>query len=439
MKQFDVVVVGAGLAGLCAARRLSQARLSVAVLEARDRVGGRTWSRALADGTVLDLGGQWIGPMQTRVLALARELGVATFPTYNEGETQRLLPGNLESVLQNLVLLFGKLDAMAEQIPVQQPWTAANAHEWDAQTFQTWLLANVTDPHTLVLARLVATALFTVEADELSLLHVLVYIRSAGSIGNLTNVTAGAQELRFVAGAQELSRRLAAQLGDNHVRLSCPVRGIEQTSQHVTVRSDDTSVGARYAIMAVPAGLADRVIYLPPLPGRRSHMHQRIAPGEVIKIHCVYAKPFWRLRGLNGRAMTDTGPVTVTFDNSPASGSPGVLVAFVEADEARQFRLLSDAQRRRAALDCLVRFFGPEAAEPREYVETDWSEEEWTRGCYGGNFPPGGWSRYGAALREPFGRVYWAGAETSDVWMNYMEGAVRSGERAAEEVIAAIG
>lgn len=439
MTKIDVVVVGAGLAGLCAARRLAQAGLSVSVLEARDRVGGRTWSRTLADGTVLDLGGQWIGPMQARVVALARELGVDWFPTYNDGDTLRLLPGEPQEVLQNLGLLFGKLNAMAEQIPLDKPWSAARALEWDAQTFQTWLLANASEPETLTLARLVATALFTVEADELSLLHVLVYIRSAGSIAHLTNVTAGAQELRFVKGAQQLSLQLVSQLGKDHVRLSCPVRRIRQAAQLVTVESDGGSVETRYAIIAAPTALADRIVYSPALPGYRSHMHQRMAPGEVIKIHCVYERPFWRARGLNGRVMTDTGPVTVTFDNSPASGPAGVLVAFVEADEARLFRRLSAAERRKAAIDCLVRFFGSEAAQPREYVETDWSEEEWTRGCYGGNFPPGGWTRYGAALREPFGRLHWAGTETSPVWMNYMEGAIRSGERAAEEVIAAIG
>jgi len=197
-------------------------------------------------------------------------------------------------------------------------------------------------------------------------------------------------------------------------------------------------IEARRAIVAVPVPLADRIVYSPSLPGYRSQMHQRMAPGAVTKIHCVYDRPFWRANGSNGRVMTDVGPITVTFDNSPPSANAGVLVGFVEADEARQFCRLSEEARRRAALECFVRFFGPEAANPREYVETSWSEEEWTRGCYGGNFPPGGWTRYGWVLREPFGRIHWAGAETSTVWMNYMEGAVRSGERAAAEVIAAM-
>jgi monoamine oxidase len=206
----------------------------------------------------------------------------------------------------------------------------------------------------------------------------------------------------------------------------------------VVIESEQLRVEARRAIVAIPVPLADRIVYSPPLPGYRSQMHQRMAPGAVIKIHCVYETPFWRARGSNGRVMTDTGPVTVTFDNSPHDGKRGVLVGFVEADEARHFCRLSDADRRQAAIECFVRFFGEQAGSPIEYIETSWSEEEWTRGCYGGNFPPGGWTRYGWVLREAFGRVHWAGAETSTIWMNYMEGAVRSGERAANEVIAAL-
>jgi len=198
MARVDVAVVGAGLAGLSAARRVLRAGLSVSVLEARERVGGRTWSRTLADGTVVDLGGQWIGPMQERVVALARELEVDIFPTYNQGETLRFIPGDPQVVLVELVELFAKLDTLAAELPVEEPWTSPRARDWDSQTFQTWLRAQVDNPATMTLARLVATALFTVEADELSLLHVLIYIRSAGSIGNLTNVVGGAQEFRFV-------------------------------------------------------------------------------------------------------------------------------------------------------------------------------------------------------------------------------------------------
>lgn len=432
----DVAVVGAGLAGLIAARELARAGLRTAVLEARDRVGGRTWSKSVGD-VVIDMGGQWIGPVQQRVTALAEELGLETFVTHDDGETQRTIPGFEESSFAALLEVFDELDRMASQLPLDAPWTAARAMEWDSQTLHTWLTERVQDPAVMAMARLVATALFTAEADELSLLHTLIYIRSAGSIANLTGIIGGAQERRFVLGAQEISNRLAAELGER-VQLDSPVRRIEQNSEGVVIDSERLRVEARRVIVAIPVPLADRIVYSPALPGYRSHMHQRMAPGAVIKIHCVYETPFWRTRGLSGRVMTDTGPVTVMFDNSPHDARKGVLVGFVEADEARRFCRLSEAERRKAAIECFVRFFGEQAASPIEYLETSWSEEEWTRGCYGGNFPPGGWTRYGWVLREPFGRVHWAGAETSTIWMNYMEGAVRSGERAASEVIAAL-
>lgn len=437
MMRVDVAVVGAGLAGLVAARQLVRAGLRTVVMEARDRVGGRTWSKSVGDGVVIDLGGQWIGPLQERITALTEELGLETFVTYSEGDTLRAVPGFDENTFAALLEVFADLDRMASELPLDAPWTASRANEWDAQTLQTWFSERVKDPGVMAMARLVATALFTAEADELSLLHTLIYIRSAGSIANLTNVVGGAQERRFVLGAQEVSNRLAAELGDR-VQLDSPVRRIEQNDELVVLESGRLRVEARRTIVAVPVFLADRIDYSPALPGYRSQMHQRMAPGTVIKIHCVYDTPFWRARGSNGRVMTTAGPVTVTFDNSPRDGKRGVLVGFVEADEARHFCRLSDEARRKAAIECFVRFFGEEAATPTEYIETSWSEEEWTRGCYGGNFPPGGWTRYGWVLREPFGRVHWAGAETSDIWMNYMEGAVRSGERAASEVIAAL-
>lgn len=438
MTRVDVAVVGAGLAGLMAARQLARAGLRTTVLEARDRVGGRTWSKAVGDGVVIDMGGQWIGPVQERMTALVDELGLETFVTYSEGETLRAVPGFNENTFGGLLEVFADLDRMASEVPLDEPWSAPHAKEWDSQTLHTWFSKRVQDPSVMAMARLVATALFTAEADELSLLHTLVYVRSAGSIANLTGVVGGAQERRFVLGAQEVSNRLAAELGPERVHLNCPVRRIEQNGEVVVIESDHLRVEARRAIVAIPVPLADRIVYAPALPGYRSQMHQRMAPGTVIKIHCVYETPFWRARGSNGRVMTNEGPITVTFDNSPHDAKRGVLVGFVEADEARHFCRLSEDARRKAAMECFVRFFGEQAANPIQYLETGWSEEEWTRGCYGGNFPPGGWTRYGWVLREPFGRVHWAGAETSTIWMNYMEGAVRSGERAASEVIAAL-
>lgn len=437
MAKCDVVVVGAGLAGLSAARTLVCAGYELIVVEARDRVGGRTWSQTRPDGTVVDLGGQWVGPTQDRILALAEELGVETFPTYDQGETRRVIQGKSEVSPELLIEIFGKLQEMAETIPIEAPWTAKMAQEWDSQTFHTWLIANTNDRITLALARLVATAVFTSEPAELSLFHVLVYIRSAGSIGLLTSVPGGAQERRFVKGAQEISKRVAEELGAR-VRLNAPVRRLKQDGKSVIVSGDDYEITAKNAIVATPILLAERIIYSPPLPGYRSQLHQRLAPGATMKFHAIYKTPFWRAQGSNGRALADDGPVSVVFDNSPPSGAKGVLVGFVEGDEARKFWPLSADERRKAVLECFARHIGPEASDPLDFVEVNWSDEEWTRGCFGGNFPPGGWTRYGVVLRKPFGLVHWAGTETSPIWMNYMDGAVRSGERAASEVIAAL-
>lgn len=435
----DVVVVGAGLAGLTAARDLQRAGLSVRVLEARDRVGGRVWTQSQDDGSFIDHGGQFVGPTQDRILALAEELGVPTFPSLVEGTNHVRVHDREDLSFLSLMDTIATLEDMAATLPLEQPWLAERAHEWDAQTFQTWLLDHVPDPADRALMRGITTAVFTSEPDELSLLHVLVYIRSAGSMTLLTQMEGGAQERRFSGGAQLVAHRLAETLGDGVLHLDAPVRRLTQRDGGVRVEADRLGeIVASRVIMTVPIPLTDRISYTPPLPGQRSQMHQRMSPGATIKIHCVYPGPFWRATGGSGRAFTDEGYVSVTFDNSCPGVEAGILVIFVEGDRARRLGRLDPEARKSAVLGELASIFGEQAASPDAYYEQNWLEEEWTRGCYGGNFGPGGWTRYGDMLREPFGLLHWAGTETSPVWMNYMDGAVRSGERVAAEVAAAL-
>lgn len=452
----DVVVVGAGLSGLAAARAIAAAGRAVVVLEARDRVGGRTLNRDLGGGKVVEVGGQWIGPTQDHLARLARELGVGTYKTYDSGnylfyESGTLTPyttgGPLGPIPPDYVAAAEletaliKLDQMALGVPLDAPWEARDAATLDGQTFETWKLANLVTPAARNLLDLGIEAVFACEPRDVSLLHVLFYIHSAGNettpgtFERLISTGGGAQESRFVGGSQRISILVAEQL-DKRVMLSQPVRKLSQTAANVTATTDAGTVIARAAIVTGPPSLTGRIIYEPDLPSARAQLLQRFPQGSVIKCEAVYDRPFWRDAGLAGQVTSDTGPIKVTFDNTPPDGSPGVLLGFIEGHEARVWSARSSSDRRAAALECFTRYFGAKAARPRDYIELNWSAEPWTRGCYGGFAPPGVLTEYGQALRAPVGRIHWAGAETSDYWNGYMDGAVRSGERAAREALA---
>ncbi len=445
-RQADVVIVGAGLAGLSAARTLASAGIRVVILEARDRVGGRVYTRPAGDGTLLDLGAQWIGPTQHRLAALAAVTGVTTFPTYVDGlnieyrNGQRTtyagaIPMHDPVAAMETVEAMLDLNLMANDVPLDAPWTAPRAVEWDAQTVASWMEAHISSADVRALLTLGVQAIFSAEPRDLSLLHFLFYVHSGGSLNELISVTRGAQEQRFHQGAQAIADRVAAQLGER-VILNAPVYRITQDDQGVRVESDSIIVMGRQAILAIPPTLAGRLRYRPKLPAHRDQLTQRFPMGTVIKVHCLYETPFWRDDGLSGQVASDSGIVRVTFDNSPESGNPGVLLSFIEGDEGRVWGRRSVDERRAAVLECLTRYFGDKAGAPREYIEQNWADEEYTRGCYAGYLPPGVLTMYGDALREPVGRLHWAGTETATEWNGYMDGAIQSGERAAAEVLA---
>ncbi len=416
------------------------------MLEARDRVGGRTLNEPIGDGKVVEIGAQWVGPTQDRVLRLIRELGLETFPTYVAGENIFERGGRLARYsgtipraspvgLVEVGITLKRLNAMAARVPPEAPWRAPKARRWDAETFATWARRNVRTEVARDILRLAIIGVWAAEPEDVSLLHVLFYIRSAGSLEILTDAEGGAQQDRVVGGTQLISLGLAEQLGPAVVQLSTPVRAIRHTDMDVSVASDRVTVGAKRAIVAVPPTLAGRIAYDPPLPAVRDGLSQRMAQGSVVKCMAVYERPFWRERGLSGAVTSVTGPVSVGFDNSPPDGTPGVLLGFLEGRAAREAADLPQAERRRMVAECFGRFFGPEAADPVAYVDRAWGADEWSRGCYGGFMPPGAWSAHGPALREPIGPIHWAGAETAVVWNGYMDGAVGSGQDAARAIL----
>ena len=447
----DVVIVGAGLAGLTAAREIQRGGATAVVLEARDRVGGRTLNEPIGEehpGKIVEVGGQWIGPGQNRLAALARDMKVDTFPTHTKGQNVVEFGGKLKRyrgtiprigahVLADVAQAQLKIDRLAKRIPLEAPWQAPDARKLDSQTFETWLRRNAYTKGGRELLATAIEAVWAVEPADVSLLHVLFYTHSAGGFDLLLDAEGGAQQDRFVGGSQLISIRLAEALGgDGGVHLSQPVTRIEQGGGRVTVTAGTglTATG-KLVIVALPPTLTSRIAYDPPLPGHRDQLTQRMPQGSVIKCMALYDEPFWRADGLSGQAMSDVGPAKVVFDNSPPDGSPGVLLAFLEGERARVIGRLSPDARRDQILGGLSRLFGPRAGKPSGFIERSWAEEEWTRGCYGCYMPPGVWTSYGDALRAPIGRIHWAGAETATVWNGYMDGAVQSGVRAAEEVL----
>ncbi len=443
------MIIGAGLAGLTAARRLLAAGHDVLVLEARDRVGGRTLNHDVTasgarPGTIVEVGGQWVGPTQDRVLALLDELKLTTFKTHTAGKSVdlrgnrrseyggRIPPGRFVGAVEAQIAIL-RLNRMALEVPRNAPWTAAKAREWDSQTFQTWMDRNLHSDNGHALLQLAIESVFSAQPRDLSLLHVLFYIHAAGTLENLIETEGGAQDARIVGGSQRIALEMAAALGAR-IRLNAAVTHIEHDERGVTVSGDGYRVHAQRAIIAIPPTLAGRIRYLPALDGLRDQLTQRVPMGTVIKVQCVYPTPFWRAAGLNGQATSDIGPVKVSFDNSPPDGHVGVLMGFIEGEDGRRAQRQTREQRRQDTIDCFARYFGEAARQPLQYIELNWSAEAWSRGGYAGYFPPGVWLDYGSALRAPIGRLHWAGTETAEIWNGYLDGAVRSGERAAQEV-----
>src|SRR3954453_7532626 len=446
-RKADVIVVGAGLAGLTAARKIRAAGKSVLVMEAQKRVGGRTLNEDIGGGEVADLGGTFIGPTQDHIAALVNELGINTFPTYNTGNNVFIRSdGRRETFASNtpvfgtapadpqiaadIIAVVAQLDSMASEIDVKQPWAHPKAPQWDAQTLDSFVRANSSgNQEFLDLVSAACEPIFGAEAREISLLYTLFYIASSGNEQNTGtfernfDTQGGGQQTRIEGGAQLISIKVAKQLGRRVIK-GAPVRRIDQGRFGVRVWTDKYYVSGKRVIVAMPPALAGRIVFHGGMTDLRNQLMQRIPQGTLRKFEAIYDKPFWRDKGLSGQCISNNGPVKVTFDASPKDGSPGVVLGFIGGSEARKWTPRSPEERKKAVLDQLEGFFDDAQAQSVKAVyEKDWATDLWARGCPVGVMAPGTLIDFGPTLREPLGKIHWAGTETSAFWCGYMDGA----------------
>ena len=442
----DVAVVGAGFAGLAAARALVAAGQEVVVLEARERVGGRV-ERGESDGALLDLGGTWVGPTQTRALELAGEVGASLFPQYAEGENQIDIDGEVRRysgtvprlgplALAGLGRMQAAVNRHARRIDTQAPWEYRHAVRLDSITFADWLRSRRFGRTAERVMTIVGRTTWGAEPAELSALYAIAYVAGGGGTSALFDTEGGAQESRFLLGAQDFAERVAAPLGER-IRFGSVVRSVEWGASGAVVEADGVRVAARRVVVTVAPPLCERVAFDPPLPARRDGIQRRMAMGALTKAIAVYDEPFWRGEGLSGESLSDASLASLTFDLSPPDGSRGVLVGFVGGEDARTYAAMGEAERRANVLTGFERLYGPKALEPAGWAERQWAAQEFSGGGPVAIAPPGALAAGGDALRKPCGPVHWAGTESSPTWGGFIDGAIRSGERAAAEILEA--
>jgi len=444
----DVIIIGAGFAGLSAAKSLKENGVeNFLVLEARDRVGGRTKPGTIA-GLDIDLGGMWLGPTQTSLASWAEQMQVQTYSTPMKGKGCFRIKGKdhhgegedidgLFNLLEGVDYLNSrrKLSKLSDRLDCEAPWDHPQAAELDAMTVEQWLQANVRTERTRIAYRLICFSLFCAEASQMSMLFFIHYVKSGDGLEVILSAMGdGAQRYLFHGSVHQIARKVGEELGDK-LRLSQAVHAIEWSDDKAVITTADNRYEARKVIISVPATLIPKIDFSPALPMAKAAFHNRLSMGSAIKYWIAYDRPFWRDKGLNGMVFVDDHPCAPCFDVSPPGQPKGIIAGFFDGNNALDYSDRGQDARRDLLIEMLAEHLGEEARSPIEYVDNDWTGEEWSGGCYGAYAPPGIYARYGEWLRKPIGPLHWAGTETSAQWTGYIDGAIRSGERAAGEVL----
>lgn len=451
MTSHDTIVIGAGVTGLTAAWRLTQAGQDVLVLEARDRVGGRLRTERHGD-TDFEIGGQWISPDQSALKAMVDELGLPTFARYRDGDSLYVnaagdalrfagdtmpVSATTNSAIDDLV---AKLDALAAQMDPDRPWEHPDAAALDKVTFAQWLEQQTDDAEARDnIALYIGPAMLTKPAYSFSALQAVLMAASAGSFSNLVDADY-ILDRRVDGGLASVPRELAARLGDR-IRLSADVTGIDRSGARPVVHVNGESHDAANVILALPPTHVSRIRITPELPADHRHARQHQSFGLVIKVQVEYATPFWRDEGLSGTGFGPYQLVHEIYDNtvpdpSGDGASTGMLVGFVSDVNADTLGRLGDDERRSRILASIAAYFGPRAEQPIVYVESDWQHQELTGGAYATSFAMGFLTRYGTYLREPVGPLRFGSSDVAGLGYHHVDGAIRMGTLLAEQILA---
>ncbi|XP_077983265.1 amine oxidase [flavin-containing] B-like [Glandiceps talaboti] len=450
-RQCDIVVIGAGISGLSAAKLLSEEGLDVLVVEARDRVGGRLYTVQDPAFQYSDMGGSYIGPTQNRIYRLAKEVGVESYKVnvkektiLRSGSTKMKYRGTIPPIYNPLVAmdvnnLMRTIDDLADTIPLSAPWKCPKAKEWDSITTKEWVDKACWSKFTRGIAQALVRAVYAVEPEELSFLHFLWYIKSGDGIMRITSTKDGGQERKFIGGTQPLCEKVADTFGKDRVILNSPVMKVEEDEEGISVCTSDMVYKSKFVICAISPALIGRMAFSPPLSPQKIQLIQRVPMGSVVKTVMFYDRTFWREKGFCGMVATD-GLVSAGFDDTKPDGSHPAIIGLVTGQPAREMSLLTKDERKRRLCEFYADLFETdEFLKPINYIDHDWLTEQYSGGCYTGIMPPGVLTQFGSVMREPHGNIFFAGTETATEWSGYMEGGIQAGERAAREILCAMG
>jgi monoamine oxidase len=443
--QTEIVIIGAGFAGIAAGKKLQETDKKFVIVEARERIGGRVNTVTLSSGAMVDLGAQWIGPTQHHIWKWVKESKTETYDTYDSGKNIlswknkiSTYTGTIPKIdpisLIDLGFAIEKINKLCKEIPLEAPWTHPKAKEFDSITLYSWIEKNMFTKKAKHLFNIGVETVFAAESHEISFLHALFYCHSGDNMEALISIANGAQQTLLKGGTQGLLQKIAAPFQDK-IYFNNPVHKIKQEDNGLTVETENLIIQAKKCISTLPPALLSSIRFSPILPQRKAQLIQRVPMGAAMKCFCIYEIPFWRKHGFSGQIVSDTSPVKVTFDCTDAATDKGVLLVFVEGNNARNFIELPESERKEKVLSELVKYLGEDAKKILEYKDKCWTEEEYSRGCYAGNMPTGVMTQFGKSLREPFMHLHFAGTETAMRWNGYMDGAIESGFRAADEVL----